>query len=118
MARATYVLRDGALVERHLAPPPPQAGRCFGRAPAVRRDAMDPMRSMVDGQLYDSRSAYYASVRRNGCEIVGDDVDGFSKPPEYDGAGIEQDIKRAIAEHEAGVAEPVRPGPQAIGGWD
>jgi hypothetical protein len=118
MARATFVLRDGQLVERHRAPPPPQAGRRLGRAPAIRADGMDAIRSMADGRMYDSRSAYYASVRRAGCEIVGDDVGGFSRPPGYDQSGIEEDIKRAIAEHEADVAQPVTPGPQVIGGWD
>ncbi len=79
---------------------------------------MDAMRSMVDGRIYDSRSAYYRSVRQAGCEIVGDDVGGFASPKSYADAGVEHDIKRAIAEHEAGVAAPVHAGPQVIGGWD
>ena len=118
MARTTYVLRDGQLLDRRNAPPPPLAGRRLGRAPAIRSDGMDAIRSMVDGRMYDSKSAYYSSVRRAGCEIVGDDVNGFSSPPGYDQGGVEQDIKRAIAEHEAGVAAPVSSGPQVIGGWD
>lgn len=31
------------------------------------------MRSMSDGKLYDSKSAYYASLKRSGHEIVGND---------------------------------------------
>ena len=63
-------------------------------APAIRPDGMDPLRSMADGRLYDSRSAYDASVRRAGCEIVGDDRSGFRASPRPDALGA--DIKRAI----------------------
>lgn len=31
------------------------------------------MRSMSDGKMYDSKSAYYASLKRSGHEIVGND---------------------------------------------
>src|SRR5258708_4082330 len=55
---------------------PPACAAHFGartQAPSIRPDGMDAMRSMADGKMYDGRSAYYASVRRAGCEIVGDD---------------------------------------------
>jgi hypothetical protein len=38
MARETYVIRDGKLVPRHLAGPPPSAGRRFGNGPMLMRD--------------------------------------------------------------------------------
>lgn len=92
MARATYVIRDGQLVEKYLAAPlhDPSA------APFVRTDGMDAIRSMADGQVYDSRSAYYRSVRQAGCEIVGDDRGGYGKRPEYRPEGVGQSIQRSI----------------------
>jgi hypothetical protein len=68
-------------------------------APAVRPDGMAPIRSMADGRLYDSRSRYEASVRRAGCQIVGEDRAGFGRrrttenllPP-----NIGADVRRAI----------------------
>lgn len=67
-------------------------------APFVRTDGMDAVQSMADGRTYDSKSAYYASVRRAGCEIVGDDRSGFGRPPGYQAGDVASDIKRTIAE--------------------
>jgi hypothetical protein len=69
--------------------------------PSIRADGMDAIQSMADGQMYDGRSAYYDSVRRAGCEIVGDDRAGFGKAPTIDSVipgNIEADIKRTIQE--------------------
>ncbi len=118
MARATYVIRDGELVEKRLARPHPLAGRRLGIAPYIRTDGMDALRSMADGRMYDSKSAYYASVRAAGCEIVGNDRDGFGSPPGYDLGGIEDSIKQTIEQLQAGTAAPVPDGPVVIGGWD
>jgi hypothetical protein len=65
-------------------------------APYVRTDGMDPLKSMADGKTYDSKSAYYGSVRRAGCEIVGDDRAGFGPKPEWKLPPVGPDIKRAI----------------------
>lgn len=65
-------------------------------APFVRADGMDPVRSMVSGKLHDSKSAYYAEVRRAGCEIVGNDRNGYGPRPEYRAQGVGQSIKDAI----------------------
>jgi len=66
--------------------------------PAVRVDEISPLRSMADGRLYDSKSAYYASVRRAGCQIVGDDRSGFGRPraDELLPPNIGADIRRSI----------------------
>ena len=97
MGRCTYVLRGGELIAKHLAPPL-HAGRA---APMVRPDGMDPIRSMADGRLYDSRSAYYASVRAHGCEIVGDDRAGFGPDRPYRPEGVGRDIQRTLQELKA-----------------
>lgn len=39
-------------------------------APRLVRDAMDPIRSQGDGEMYDSKSAYYAHLKRDGLEIA------------------------------------------------
>lgn len=91
MARQTFVLRDGVLIERHLAPPL----HASDAAPNIRADGMDPIRSMVDGKVYDSKSAYYGSVRRAGCEIVGNERAPFERRPEYRSEGLGADISRA-----------------------
>ena len=91
MTRAVYVLRNGELVDKRYAAPLHHASS----APNIRTDGMDPLQSMADGKHYDSKSAYYASIRRAGCEIVGDDRNGFKAD-----RGLSEmsgyDVKRAI----------------------
>lgn len=94
MGRRTYVLRDGELIAKS------EAGPLYGAraAPMVRPDGMEPVRSMADGRVYDSRSRYYASVRALGCEIVGDDRGAFGRRAELRPEGVGQDIHRTIQE--------------------
>jgi hypothetical protein len=94
MGRCTYVLRGGELVAKSEAGPL-HAARA---APMVRPDGMAPVRSMADGRIYDSRSRYYASLRAQGCEIVGDDRAAFERRPEYRPEGVGRDIHRTIQE--------------------
>ena len=65
-------------------------------APMVRPDGMAAIRSMADGRLYDSRSAYYASLRAHGCEIVGDDRAALERRPTPAPDGVGRDVKHAI----------------------
>jgi len=92
MSRTTYVLRNGELVDKRVAPPLHVAAN----APMVRRDSMDPVRSMADGRIYDSRSEYYASVRAAGCEIVGDERAPFERRPAFEPGRAGADIKHAL----------------------
>ena len=92
MTRTTYVLRDGELVDKRRAPPL----HASSDAPMIRPDGMAPIRSMADGRIYESRSRYYDSVRRAGCEIVGDERAPFDRRPEIGPNGVAQDIKIAI----------------------
>jgi hypothetical protein len=94
MGRCTYVWRGGELVDKRLAGPL-DASRA---APMVRPDGMEPVRSMADGRIYDSRSRYYASVRAHGCEIVGDDRAPFERRSEFRPEGVGRDIQHAILE--------------------
>ena len=92
MARITYVLRGGELVDKRLAPPLNAAEA----APMVRPDGMAPIRSMADGRIYESRSAYYASVRAAGGEIVGDERGPFDRRGGFEPGRAAADIKIAL----------------------
>lgn len=88
--RTTYVLRDGELVEKHLAEPLHEA---HGAGPYVISDSMNPIRSMADGRVHDSKSRYLQGVRDAGCRVVGNDrLDRTITSAPRAGA----DIKRAI----------------------
>ena len=64
--------------------------------PYVISDHLDGVQNPVDGKRYDSKSAYYRTVKDAGCEIMGSDPQA-NKRPEYEPpGGVEEDIKRAI----------------------
>lgn len=72
--------------------------------PAIRGDAMPEMRSMLDGRIYESKSAYYKSVSRAGCHIVGYDrnwsehVQSNRQTDKAHEADIASDVQRAVQE--------------------
>lgn len=70
--------------------PPPSV------APNVISDGCE-FRSQVDGTMQTSKRAYYRSVRAAGCEIVGNERQGPSRP-QLDLGGVGADIKRAMGE--------------------
>lgn len=71
-------------------------------APMLIRDGIDPFTSMADGRTYDSKRAYYASVREKGLEIVGNERAAFDAPrPEFKVEGVGEAIKHAIEQSEA-----------------
>lgn len=99
MSREAYIWRNGQLWLKGTEPERIAAPRSDLAAPSIRPDGMGAIRSMADGQVYDGRSAYYDSVKRAGCEIVGDDKSAFDVGPrEYKPEGVGQDIKRVIEE--------------------
>lgn len=63
--RGTYVLREGKLVAKHLAPRLPVQRSAFP-TPMLRRDGIDPIQSMADGKTYDSLSDLRRSYRADG----------------------------------------------------
>lgn len=69
-----YFLRDGRLVEKHLAPPlTPRGARSDLPRPMVISDHMDLLQSMANGRWYDSKAAMRGATRAAGCEEVGND---------------------------------------------
>lgn len=73
--------------------------------PYIRSDGMDAVLNHADGQMYDSKSSYERAVKAAGCEIVGNDMAEPSRP-EPTVEPVEQDIKTAIQQLEAGYHAP------------
>lgn len=86
----------------HFATRGPRSDRA---APMIIRDGMEPIQSMITGQMHDSKRAYYGEVRAHGCEIVGDDKAPFdNRPTEYKPQGVGESIKQAIEQLESKAA--------------
>ncbi len=68
-------------------------------APMIISDNMQPIRSMADGRMYDSKSSYERGVRAKGCRVVGNDRLESSKT---EVPRVGHDIKRAIDQLKAG----------------
>jgi len=72
------------------------------RVPGVISDYVPDgaIKSMVDGQMYDSKSRYYKSLKENGMHIVGNEK---QKPKaEFQSDITGRDIKNAIERLESG----------------
>lgn len=91
MARTTYVLRGGELVEKYAAHP-----LQGGSAPHVISDTMPGIRSHADGKFYDSKSQYRQSLKAHGCIEVGNERAPFERRPEFNPGRAAPDIKAAI----------------------
>lgn len=101
MSRGVWVIRDGELIERHLASP---LNRRFGEGPMVISDCMDRTLNHADGRYYDSKRAFEKGVRRAGCEIIGNE-----KPPSVVAPQMDDpvnDIKAAIEQVESRAPKP------------
>lgn len=94
----TYVLRDGELIEKHLAPPPIDTGpsSCF-RMNFIS-DTMEPTLHMATGRLHTSKAKFRADTRASGCVEVGDQKNYGKRKfvPKLDKRQRVEDIKRAI----------------------
>lgn len=94
--RTRYVLRDGQLVEKRYAPP-------LNGSAYVISDQLDNVVNPIDGRAYDSKSAYYRTVRNAGCEIAGNDSSLEPRRREMSAVPhVERDVKTAIEQLRAG----------------
>lgn len=101
MIRGRFVLRDGELVAKHLAPPLRRPARSDLARPFVISDACE-FRSMANGEMYTSKSAYRADLRAAGREEIGNDTEYlFAPEPEPDMGNVEQDIATVYEQLEA-----------------
>jgi len=70
----------------------------------VVSDAMPPVQSMLDGKMYDSKSAIRATYKASGATEVGNDPARF-KPrpkPKVDRKAIKDSVERAEARFNRG----------------
>lgn len=91
---ATYVYRNGQLIEKHLAPPLVTASG----APHVISDIMPETRHMATGRMHTSKSAFRAETKAAGCIEVGTDpaITRPRKPIPLSREQRREDIKRTI----------------------
>lgn len=94
--RGTFVLRNGRLVRKETAGPPPSAGRQLGVGASVISDTMDAMRHPATGKLMDSKSRFRAVTRSVGCVEVGNEVQRDTRRHEV--GNLKADIAQAIRE--------------------
>lgn len=91
----TYVMRDGKLVEKRLAPPPAAAN---GQRVHVISDVMDACKHMATGEVLDSKSEFRKRTRAAGCVEVGNDpASTRERRPEPSTVGAD-DVRRAISD--------------------
>jgi hypothetical protein len=92
----TYVLRNGQLVEKHLATPLVSGNT----APNVISDIMEPTRHMASGRYHTSKAAFRQDTRDHNCIEVGTDQSILKprKPIPLSGEQRRADIRRTIYE--------------------
>lgn len=90
MTRGVWVIRNGNLIPKHLAPP---LHRTFGTAPGIIMDSMGSTMNHADGRRYDSKRAYERAVRAAGCEIIGNETQ--TPPPKKQMSDPGESLKKA-----------------------
>lgn len=93
-------------------PPPPR------RAPMVISDNHAPFRSMADGRMYDSKSAYRRELKARGFEELGNDLPPHRDARDFEPRGVEADIKETIERLEGGETAPALPSAPPAGWVD
>ncbi len=88
----TFVIRNGKLIEKHLAPPRHSGDKSH----YVISDTMDAMRHPITGKFMDSKSKFREITRANGCVEVGNEK--MRDTRQLDPVGIKWDIAHALRE--------------------
>ena len=113
ITRGTWVWRDGELVEKRLAPPLiPRGAASSLSAPYVNSDTVDAFRSMADGRLYESKSAYRAELKRQGLREIGNEIDAHLKDVEATNPQkpkVKPDLIKAYQKVKQGYKPPLGP---------
>lgn len=82
----------------------PEPQRSFFPAPMISTDSMAPVQSMLDGKMYDSKSAIRATYKQAGMVEVGNDP-ARHRPhvkPKPDRSAIKATVEKATARFERG----------------
>jgi hypothetical protein len=99
MSKKTYIFRDGKFIE--------VIKRNSSNAPYIHDDTMPPLKNLINGKIYDSKSAYIASIKQEGLDIVGNDL--FSEKPNKVKQGLtDEQIMEGIYKAEAIMADPTK----------
>jgi hypothetical protein len=94
----TYVIRDGRLVEKSLAPGPRSA-------PYVISDEIPALRHMANNKYYTSKAKFREATKDAGCVEVGNDSSLYRprKPVPLSRDKRRDDIRRTIYELRNGI---------------
>ncbi len=92
---ATFVIRDGKIINKELAPP---LFECHGVGPNIISDTMSDTRHMADGKYYSSKAKFREITKAHDCVEMGNDSSLFQprKPKLLDRSKRVSDIKQAI----------------------
>jgi len=93
VTRKTYVLRDGKLVEKHLATPLHDIS-----APYVMGD-LKPYQSMVTGEMVESRSRHRQILREHKLIEVGNETHYLKSQPITTPPGLKDTLIREVKRH-------------------
>lgn len=92
MTRKTYVMREGKLVEKHLADPVSSV------APTVMGD-IQPYQSMITGEMVTSRSRHRDILRQHNCIEVGNETKYLKAKPVAPPPGLKDHVIQAVKKH-------------------
>ena len=98
--RQTYVVdKAGKLIPADIYYANKPRGQRSGLpVPMILSDTMEPVQSMLDGKLYDSKSALRATYRQAGVVEVGNDVATKPPPkPKPDRKAVRASVERAFS---------------------
>lgn len=89
-------MRNGRLVRKETAGPPPKAGKRLGSGSHVISDTMPAMRHPITGKPMDSKSQFRGVTRAHGCVEVGNESQRDTR--HFDQSSMKADIARAISQ--------------------
>jgi hypothetical protein len=91
--RKIYVMREGKLVEKHLAMPLNESA-----GPFVQGD-LSPYRSMVTGEMVSSRSRHREILRQHQLIEVGNETQYLKSKPVTTPRGLKETLIREVRKH-------------------
>lgn len=99
-----YVLRNGELIEKTLAPP---LHVSHNEGPSVISDTIEATRHMATGRYFTSKAAFRAETKASGCIEVGSDSSLYKsrKPVPLSREKRREDIRRTIYNLRNGIRE-------------
>lgn len=89
----TYVYRNGEWIDKTLV-----RGSVERRTHFISPDSIGAFRSMADGEIYDSKSAYRRTLKEKGMLEVGNEDPRKHAKKQWDMPPVSESIKQAIEE--------------------